>query len=67
MRMKGEWIKFSNISLIELFIFYFFFNFYLKYNFKHMSESLGNTVIQKHWGRRRQQLEYKKATQSIEE
>ena len=46
---------------------FFFLNFYLKYNFKHMSESLGNTVIHKHWGRRRQQLEYKKATQSIEE
>lgn len=60
MRMKGEWIKFSNSSLIEL-------NFYLKYNFKHMSKSLGNIAIHKHWGRRRQQVEFKKAIQSIEE
>lgn len=51
---------FKNISLMEL-------NFYLKYNFKHMSKSLGNIAIHKHWGRRRQQLEHKKAIQSTEE
>lgn len=58
--MKGEWIKFSNISLIEL-------NFYLKYNFKHMSNSLGNIAIHKNTGKGGGSKLSLKKLQSIEE